>query len=514
RAGVGQVLHRTRTAAASKEVSKKPGQSAEFRLLHSKLMDLSLAEVRELAARAGVHAPTKASKQSLIIRLMSEEHVEKIQDVVSPEQMAPPAISPGTLQQIHLHLETKAAGTLPQGVGRRSPQQHQAEDIEKATSDSPLQICDVRAPLQKQAKRQGLAELEVGARLTGKVVEVSLLDGLRVDIGAEADALVPVPMEDQALRAEVAEQHPLGSQLEVQIEDVSEDSARRFPVICSLPRSSVQLPDWKAVDMALRPSRDASTQGLRGQEVVELEAVDDWQPGEVELQRQHDRDQEVPDVPERPPPQVVMTIGPQELQAVQVPEQLRFEASEASAETRAAWATFMALEVEDARLQRRGRRRLCADLALAERRLLQRLAPPRPVELLGMVKLPDGRSCMLPVVDGDCLKFSSRHFDTPEGMEEWIQDCHKRHKAEWSMYRPEVEEPASRQLARFFACADVCHARAVEAAEKEEAVRLFEDSDDFDPDALEDDIARMISATPELEVQETLAERYFAKQKA
>ena len=35
--------------------------------------------------------------------------------------------------------------------------------------------------------------------------------------------------------------------------------------------------------------------------------------------------------------------------SAQVPEQLRFEASEASAETRAAWATFMALEVEDAR---------------------------------------------------------------------------------------------------------------------------------------------------------------------
>ena len=65
----------------------------------------------------------------------------------------------------------------------------------------------------------------------GLPFEISLLDGIRVDIGAEVDALVPVPSMEagvagviswlswQEYADEIAQQHPLGSSVQLQIEE-------------------------------------------------------------------------------------------------------------------------------------------------------------------------------------------------------------------------------------------------------------------------------------------------------
>ncbi|CAE7240021.1 unnamed protein product, partial [Symbiodinium sp. CCMP2456] len=165
-----------------------------------------------------------------------------------------------------------------------------------------LQICDVRMPLmKKKAKRRALQSLKVGAERSGTIVEVSLNDGLRVDIGAAVDVLVPLSIQGREdAPGKVAEKYPLKKKLVVTIEEVSTDPARRFPVIASVKKEPLQ--SLEQAQTALRPHGGASDRSRS--EGVELSRLDDWQPaGPVEVR------EELEELPLRPPPEVVRSLG-------------------------------------------------------------------------------------------------------------------------------------------------------------------------------------------------------------
>eukprot|EP00913_Durusdinium_trenchii_P035104 g32838.t1 len=234
--------------------------------------------------------------------------------------------------------------------------------------DAPLQICDVRKPLRGMKGRQALKDLNVGGKTSGRIVEVSLLDGVRIDIGAEVDALVPVPTmkADTGRSAPIVEGASLPYLASCHCQDISDNAARRFPVICSFTRQKIDLPDWKSVQMALRP-QESGTQSLHTKGNVDLEDSDDWQPeGETQLDA---------------------LLEDSEF-AIQVPEQFRAgkEASAASDKVRKAWTSFMEDEVASLRHRLRCQHRLARDLETIEAELQQGNTPTVPVDLLGTLE--------------------------------------------------------------------------------------------------------------------------------
>lgn len=483
-------------------------------MLHEYLQDLSKHELEEVARTANIDLSRSKTKKQIVLRLLEPQDIEMVRNVVAPKDLPPDPLSSDLLRKVQLHMD-EAAIFRPQGTRRRPLVKAQMGKEEADPLDAPLQICDVRKPLRGMKGRQALKDLNVGGKTSGRIVEVSLLDGVRIDIGAEVDALVPVPtMKDNLELAESIHQtYPLGSKVEVQIEDISDNAARRFPVICSFTRQKIDLPDWKSVQMALRP-QESGTQSLHTKGNVDLEDSDDWQPeGETQL------DALLEEVPQRSPPKEVMSFGNGKLQAIQVPEQFRAgkEASAASDKVRKAWTSFMEDEVASLRHRLRCQHRLARDLETIEAELQQGNTPTVPVDLLGMTVLPDGRRCLLPAPDGDCLKFQIQEFGTPGELQHWITSCREHHQDQWSLRQSQVtgEGPAAKhQLAKFYACADAWHARAVEAAEREEVRKLqyhHLTCDESDPQAmqqLDQVIEDMIASCPELQEQEEMKGQY------
>eukprot|EP00435_Cladocopium_sp_Y103_P037435 s3192_g9.t3 len=424
----------------------------EFRILHEHLQELDKSELELVAAQASIDLPKKQTKKQLILRLLNPQHLEAVKKVVVPEERPPEAIRPDLLRKVQLHA-AKAANLRPKGAGRRP------------------------------ATRKNIDELKAGDCLSGRVVEISLLDGIRIDIGMAVDGLIPVRMEeDPELLERIVEAYPLGSTVQVQIEDVSQDLERRFPIICTFQRQVVDLPDWQIAGMALRP-HEAGIHS-RGRDEVELAQSDDWQKEAEALKGNTTKNSALKDVPHRQPPEVVISIGSGSLEAIQVPEQHRAGApAKSKTAVRKAWQAFMNEEVTKLRLQLHCRQRLARELATIEAQLLQGNHPTVPVELLGMTLLPNSLGCLLPVPDGDCLKF-----------------------------QVEGEGPEKEQLAKFFACADAWHARAVQAAEEEEIRKLqYQNvqSDDSDEAMahLEDLVSKMNLSQTDL--QDDMKEEYL-----
>eukprot|EP00435_Cladocopium_sp_Y103_P037077 s3192_g9.t1 len=522
-AGIASLLSQKRHVKATKAgaVQKAPKEEfhdVEFRILHEHLQELDKSELELVAAQASIDLPKKQTKKQLILRLLNPQHLEAVKKVVVPEERPPEAIRPDLLRKVQLHA-AKAANLRPKGAGRRpvvaDKGQHSARQS-RIASGMPLEICNVRKPLQSsKATRKNIDELKAGDCLSGRVVEISLLDGIRIDIGMAVDGLIPVRMEeDPELLERIVEAYPLGSTVQVQIEDVSQDLERRFPIICTFQRQVVDLPDWQIAGMALRP-HEAGIHS-RGRDEVELAQSDDWQKEAEALKGNTTKNSALKDVPHRQPPEVVISIGSGSLEAIQVPEQHRAGApAKSKTAVRKAWQAFMNEEVTKLRLQLHCRQRLARELATIEAQLLQGNHPTVPVELLGMTLLPNSLGCLLPVPDGDCLKFQVRDFDTAEQMQDWIESCHKHHREQWSLERSQVEGegPEKEQLAKFFACADAWHARAVQAAEEEEIRKLqYQNvqSDDSDEAMahLEDLVSKM-TRSPKLKSQDDMKEEYL-----
>ncbi|CAE7436538.1 unnamed protein product, partial [Symbiodinium sp. KB8] len=183
----------------------------------------------------------------IVTRLTEPDIIKTTRELLLPDEDDIPPISPAALQDLEFHLEAVTAKNFPKGAGQaRSRQVGAAEETTVASNaeQEALQICDVRTPLMKKkavtrqtAKRRALQSLEVGAEESGTIVEVSLNDGLRVDIGAEIDVLVPLSIQGREdAPAKVAKNYPLKKKLVVKIEEVSADPARRFPVIASVKK--------------------------------------------------------------------------------------------------------------------------------------------------------------------------------------------------------------------------------------------------------------------------------------
>lgn len=526
-AGIASLLSQKRHVKATKagavqKIPKEEFHDVEFRILHEHLQELDKSELELVAAKASIRLPKKQTKKQLILRLLNPQHLETVKKVVVPEERPPETIRPDLLRKVQLHA-AKAANLRPQGAGRRplaADEGQQRAKQSRTASGMPLKICNVREPLQSsKAKRRSIEELKAGDQLSGRVVEISLLDGIRVDIGVAADALIPIRMEeDLELLESICEKYPLGSTVQVQIEDVSQDLDRRFPIICTFQRQEVDLPEWQIAGMALRP-HEAGIQSLRGRDDVELAQSDDWQKEAEPLEGNTTKNsalRALKDVPQRQPPEVIMSIGSGSLETIQVPEQHR-AGSQAKSKpaARKAWQAFMNDEVTKLRLQLHCRQRLARELATIEAQLLQGNHPTVPVELLGMTLLPKGLGCLLPVPDGDCLKFQVREFDTAEQMHDWMESCHRHHREQWSLERSQVEGegPEKEQLAKFFACADAWHARAVQAAEEEEIRKLqyqnVQSDDSDEAMAHLEDLVSQMTRSPKLKSQDNMEEEYL-----
>ncbi|CAE7883764.1 POGLUT2 [Symbiodinium microadriaticum] len=348
--------------------------------------------------------------------------------------------------------------------------------------------------MKKKAKRRALQSLEVGAEESGTIVEVSLNDGLRVDIGAEIDVLVPLSIQGREdAPAKVAKNYPLKKKLVVKIEEVSADPARRFPVIASVKKEPLQ--SLEQAQTALRPHGGASDRSRS--EGVELSKLDDWQPaGPLEVR------EELEELPLRPPPEVVRSLGRnRQLQDVEVPEAMRSPAPDVSDAAREAWTNFAENRAEELRWELRCRERLAADLLVVEADILRGRSPTIPLGLLGLTVMEDGKRYMLPQPDGDSLKFSVQEDEDLQAM---VASC----RESWAA---EAVEPETRQkLALSFACADAWHARMVQAAEAVEIQRLGwgrETGDDDDSLALA--VEEMIAKTPELQDQASMEAEYL-----
>lgn len=530
-AGLAGTLWRRVGVKASKAGDKQSAvkqefRDVEFRMLHEHLQELSTSQLEQVAEQASIKLTSKHKRQ-VVLRLLQPENLEAVKRVVKEEEMPAAPISPSLLRKVKLHMD-RVANSRPRGAGRRpvagGAAVQNAEQV-RLVSEVPLQICNVHEPLgHREVERKSLADLKVGDQFSGQVVEISLLDGIRVDIDAEVDALVPVPMmeENDELTHKIAETYRLGSTVKIQIEDVSQDAQRRFPVLGRFQLPKMDFPDWTEGGMALRPQE--GTQSLRGRDEVELSQSDDWQHEETESSGDTAKDgvtKALQAVPQRPPPHVVMSISSGKLEAIEVPEQHRQEVLKhhkpVRRPVREAWENLINDELMRLRLEFRCRQRLAKELAAIEAELLQGNAPSVPVQLLGMALFPDGLGCLLPVPDGDCLKFQVREFETAEQMQEWIKQCQSHHQDQWSLNRSQVEGegPSEKHLlAEFFACGDAWHARAVEAAEDEEIRKLqyrnvrSDDSTEAMED-LERMISKMTSKDATLKMQDEMKHEYL-----
>jgi len=463
---------------------------SEKEALHDHLMQLDMADLRRLADDLDVLAGKRPSRAGIITRLMSPAIARKTKDKVSPAPSSTPAISPAGVKGLEAYLETVAAKNFPPKAGwARASEEEEVQAVSEAAeaAHGTLQICDVRTQLLTKDKRTKLQSLKVGKQLKGELVEVSLLDGLRFDIGAEVDAMVPLLLQDQDLARDISKKFPLGQKAQVTIQEVSTDPGKRFPLICSvegLPESAAR----------------AVVQSPEAAEQLQSAPLDDWEPeGKIPVRK------DLENLPRRPPPEVIKSLGADgRLQEVKVPAEYRSAAAKPSKAGQKAWAAFAKEQVEDLRGQLLCRERLAADLGVIESDLRLGRVPSIPTELLGLTVLEDGQSCLVPVPDGDCLKFQTITFDDGAALDEWVELCQRRHPEAWvksSKAGPtdQAELRPKGQLAKFFACADAWHARAVKAVEAVELQRLGWTGEDVaDDDTLADDLSRMIESIPEL----------------
>eukprot|EP00931_Biecheleriopsis_adriatica_P062092 TRINITY_DN37384_c0_g1_i1.p1 TRINITY_DN37384_c0_g1~~TRINITY_DN37384_c0_g1_i1.p1 ORF type:complete len:653 (+),score=171.41 TRINITY_DN37384_c0_g1_i1:63-2021(+) len=416
--------------------------------------------------------------------------------------------------------------------GRALRQQETKKQPLDPDAETSYETCDVRNPIRKsKVPRLSLESLSVGQTLPGHVVALSLLDGLRIDVGAEVDALVPVSLHS-GVALFVKEKCSLGAEVEVEVEEVNSEETRRFPLVCSLVR-----PTWpeatdpnKGRSLRLSPMSASMDVACRADSLT-MPELDDWLPESDDL----DADCASVDLtvlkklPPRGPPSEVVSIGPNgDLQIVKVPEQHRSAAGDspaASEEAKEAWHQYTLKEADRLRYQLRCRDRLAADLVRVEAALASNQPPPVPADLMGMTLLADrrgenddGRSCLLAEAEGDRLRFRLQQCDSPEALQEWIEERRLCHKQLWeaetkgsvglvgkakqeALELTAKREAASRSLAALFACADACHARAVVAAEKEEIRRAGLGYQTRDDSTMEDDWKDMLDMSKEQQAQ-------------
>eukprot|EP00438_Fugacium_kawagutii_P030187 Skav207273 [mRNA] locus=scaffold434:61697:70032:- [translate_table: standard] len=461
-------------------VNTESSYAEELRILQEYLQELDRDELEKVAKDASVPFAKRDAKRHLLLRpgrvtsqlvgsvaspsqtedatmnlLLRPEHVEAVKKVVRAANLRPKGAGrkPFAIDEEQGRAEQAAvaSGVSLQKLDRIQEMHRDATystEVSHTASLLTLRICNVHEPLQPSEapeKRKSLHEVKVGDKLSGRVVEISLLDGIRIDLGFEVDALEERDPEPQNLTFRLSKKrHALFGALarrHVQRNQCCPKLLRLAPLVWA---------DWMFEGHAIRmwDVKSETKPAVLDGPMQDLEDdLPDWQIAGKALRP-------ASDLPHRPPPEVVMSIGPEKLEAIQanIPSlTIRYVTivtgdsvgAKPKPAARKAWTRFLNDEVASLRLQLSCRRRLARELAAIEAQLLQGHPPAVPVELLGMTMLPSGEGCLLPVPAGDCLKFQVKEFDSAEDMHEWIESCHSHHRAEWSLNRSQAQRDAT-----------------------------------------------------------------------
>jgi len=324
-----------------------------------------------------------------------------------------------------------------------------------------------------------LASLQVGQELPGTVVGISMVDGLRVDVGAEVDAVVPVDWSKLS-------QPSLGATVNVTLHAVHPDKSDedsptcqyRFPLRATLEGSPLEENNREPLDLsgtdalAMAPGLGNSTlpQGTSSGSSKNM----------------------------RPSPDQVLSWVPWSSDKfVDVPpmgggagqELIHEDSSEE-------WSEKVAKERRWLAAEEQCRQALARDLAATERAIALSSPPPISPALLGLVEVASEDAdaavhCVLPVVEGDKLTFRTVSFTDSDEFTAWREQTEEEHNRLWKgsdrLEKPDVKkrQESAEEMISIFRCHDALHIRGAIFAEEAE---LKEGASNYEADEWLDEV--------------------------
>ncbi|CAE8627427.1 unnamed protein product, partial [Polarella glacialis] len=227
------------------------------RWLEKLIRGKNMKELKVTCAELGIAGTTKGA---MVRNLTDPANRERVMKTLLPGGKAPPQMLPDTLAQVQQQLASflrfpvgagsntafAATSSLSRAVTPRA--ELMTEDLVQETGEHV--IFDVRQPQAvtaggKTKARTSLDSLAIGQELSGNVVAVSLQYGIRVDVGAEADALIPVQLRgNEELLRFVSSSCPLGGKVTIRVEELLGSDhqgyeVRRFPIVGILVKPSL-----------------------------------------------------------------------------------------------------------------------------------------------------------------------------------------------------------------------------------------------------------------------------------
>lgn len=505
----------------------------ETRQLKELLKGQSHAQLQQLGRSFGLKSSTAmALRRSLQSKALKEE-VYKLLTKVSEATVG---FTPDGLKKVDAGLRSLFNGNLPARVlaNLQDTSEAKAEAVRErlrpsstvrpavAADEEPLEF--FRPQREPSKKRKSLEKLKEGAEYPGKVVGLSLIDGLRVDIGAEADVLIPLSFRDPQVKR-LQEKFALGEEVLVSITSIaSEDQreVRRFPLLAELV--GMKVPLQRGTSLQFRPNDDPiqllSSRGESGSGPLPgPPAVDAFEKGAAEEWRERDEDgawKLLQSFPSRPPPAEVISLSPDgQLQSIPVPELYRKKPPGVSRKAQEAWKGLASTELRCIREETRCLQKLAEDMATVETDLALQRTPTVPISLIGMTVLSCGQRCLLPRPLGDIIDFYLHESDSPEDFVTWQKREHEAHAASWNSKRFAERRKSYQRLKLYFTCKDMRHACATWAVEREElesrdSIEGTDLSEELVP--LAEELEKIFKADPALN-QESLSKRYLEQVK-
>lgn len=436
-----------------------------LRGVEAKLSGRSKKLLVKTCMAVGMEEPFPETSSGMIAALISAEYLHKTAEALGQSSSSKAtAFVPSMREEIEKSMAASQRGNLPVSVLQRL-QQDADEDAGEAKRAETREAPPPELFSPRRAGGRPLSELKVGEELSGRVVAASLLDGLRVDLGAEAEALVPCDASLPELAG------LLGETVRVRLEDVrpgAAGSVRRFPLLARLlgvegvgrtsgSARALQLGRGSDSDRLhiLRGDGTNSPAANAAQYLVEESVLEAATPSE-ELKA-------AAAAPPRPPPEEVLSMDSDgALRFVEVPAATIEEASgtPVAPEAREAWRAAAKEELSLASMELRCRDQLALDLQEVETDLANGRAPSLAVSLLGMIKTEDGKACLLPRPQGDTLIFRLLSFGSADELEEHVRSAVEAQQEAWSHWaaRPKADMTL---LRAFFGCAEAVHCRGV-----------------------------------------------------
>eukprot|EP00929_Paragymnodinium_shiwhaense_P051447 TRINITY_DN25889_c0_g1_i1.p1 TRINITY_DN25889_c0_g1~~TRINITY_DN25889_c0_g1_i1.p1 ORF type:complete len:606 (-),score=145.56 TRINITY_DN25889_c0_g1_i1:62-1879(-) len=477
-----------RSAADADDVSAADDQEAgtadpEFltykqkRWLETQLKGLSLRQLRKLSETHFEGRVTWAGQSRKVITEQLMSLKEEVYAALCPKDQSSQS-RPFSTYALQLLKEQLLHGPAPRvdtatskdavagGPANRSDGQAAGQ-----SASEPLPVLlEVRHT--DSASRKSFSSVAAGKEVQGRVSGVSRYEGLRIDLGLDVDALVPLNLSLAATGAELTSALPLGSEVTIRIQEVTTASdperPTRFPLVASLvkPAEAAELAAkiqqqgellrthrLSIEDDSANAGSDAAASGSRP-EVTVLRSLR----------------QDASQLPPRPAPEVLLSLDASgAVRSVEVPAAVATAEASGSEAAVSAWQQLAQQELDMLALEQRCRDKLVADLEAVEKDLSAACIPSVPATLVGLTPCADanGLRYLQPYADGDCLRF---RLVACQDAISWMHDVHVQFRNCWEIDSNdtavpaelrEAREQAATQFLSLFRCSDVRHERAL-----------------------------------------------------